>query len=421
MLTRSLPLAGLLALAAAAAAADWPQWQGSQRDNVSRETGLLKDWPEGGPTLAWTFEEAGIGYSGPAVVGDRVYTLGADERQDYVLAIDAGTGKRLWATPVGPYVQNDYGSGPRCTPTVDGDRLYVLSSAGRLVCLKTSGEKVWTVDLVKELGGSRPRWNYSESPLVDGDKVICTPGGSQGTLAALDKATGKVLWRSKGLREGAAYSSVVVAEVGGVRQYVQLTTGGVAGVAARDGQKLWIEPLAVNRVAIISTPIVHDNFVYVTSDYNAGCGQVKLTAGGGGVTAEVVYQNRVIENHHEGVVLVDGLLYGCSGNTNGRAGKWVCQDFASGERVWESTTFAQAGSITYADGRLYAYGQNDGTAVLVEVSKEGWKEHGRFTIPRHTQRREYRNNVWTHPVVANGKLYLRDQELLFCYDVRDKK
>jgi outer membrane protein assembly factor BamB len=419
MIHRLLPVVLILTLGTAALATDWPQWQGPDRDNVSKETGLLQDWPKGGPKFLWSTDILGTGYSGPAVVGDRVYILGSDGKQDFAIALDANDkGKKVWATPIGPYVQNGYGSGPRGTPTVDGEFLYALGAAGQLHCLRVAdGSRVWAVDLVKDLGGGRPNWNFSESPFVDTDQVICTPGGRNGTLAALDKAKGTVIWRSKDLTAGAAYSSVVVTEIGGNRHYVQMTTEGAVGVAAKDGKLLWKEPVAINRTAIVPTPIVQESNVYVTSNYGAGCALLKLSGDGGPVKAEVVYQNKDMDNHHGGVVLVDGLLYGCSGNTNGRPCKWVCQDFNTGKKVWDDLPF-QPGSVTYADGRLYCYGQNDGTALLVEVSKAGYKVHGQFTIPRHARRRERPNSIWTHPVVANGKLYLRDQELLFCYDVK---
>jgi outer membrane protein assembly factor BamB len=427
MTKRSLPLAGVLVLAGAAVAADWPQWRGPDRDNVSKETGLLKSWPGGGPPLVWTSEDAGIGYSGPAVVGNRVYTLGADEKQDFAVALDAATGKKVWSAPVGPFVKNGYGSGPRSTPTVDRDRLYVLGSAGQLHCLTTDGKDVWSVDLVKDLGGGRPNWNYSESPLVDGDQVVCTPGGRNGTMAALDKATGKVRWRSKELTDDAAYSSVVAADIGGVRQYVALTQrpgrgngGGVVGVAAKNGKLLWYYLNERYRTAVIPTPIVHDNYVYAVAGYGAGPVLLELTPDGTKDKVKQLYDagaTRLMDDKHEGVVRVGDYVYGWS---DAQRGKWVCQEFKTGKEVWSSTKLGR-GSITCADGLLYCYSEDKGTCVLVPASPDGWSEKGRFTIPRQTSRREYRNNIWTHPVVANGRLYLRDQELLFCFDVRDKQ
>jgi outer membrane protein assembly factor BamB len=422
MLKRTLPLAALLALAAAVAAIadDWPQWQGPRRDNISTEIGLLKQWPVGGPRLLWTFTGAGVGYSGPAIVGDRLYTMGSKGDQGCVIALDVATGKEVWRTSFGPLFKVDHGGGPRCTPTVDGDRVYALGAQGILLCVEAaSGKEVWRKTLTDDLAGKTPHWGYAESPLVDGDHLICTPGGEAGTLAALDKKTGDVVWRSEGLRDSAAYSSIVISEVGGVRQYVQMTPNGVVGVAVRDGKLLWRQNVGANRIATIATPVIKDNCVYVTSDYNAGCALVELMADGGQVRSNVVYKNGNMQNHHGGVVLIDGCLYGWSGNSNAR-GHWVCQDFMSGETVWTSEKFRQAGSVTYAGDRLYCYGQNDGTIVLAEVSRAGgWKERGRFTIPQHTNLPRNQGHVWTRPVVANGKLYLRDLDLIFCYDVKD--
>jgi outer membrane protein assembly factor BamB len=403
----------LLALTLPAQADDWPQWRGPNRDDVSKETGLLKEWPKDGPKLLWTFKDAGTGYSGPAIVGDRLYTMGADAKSDTLYALDTRTGERLWSTEIGPRTSLDRGDGPRGTPTVDGDRLYALGSQGELACLEIAGgKKVWSVNLIKDLGGSRPKWGYSESPLVDEDKVICTPGGSKGTLAALDKKSGAVVWRSKDLKDGAHYSSVIVATVGGVRQYVQTTNRNVVGVAAKDGRLLWQKSEAVNGVATIPTPIFHDDQVYASSGYGAGCVLLKLNADGDRVSAEKVYANKNMVNHHGGVVLVGDYLYGYS---DGKG--WVCQNFKTGEISWSDKTLGK-GAVTCADGRLYCFGQDDGKVVLIEATPSGWKEHGRFPIPQKTRERPRGSAIWTHPVVANGRFYLRDHEFIFCYDVK---
>jgi outer membrane protein assembly factor BamB len=418
MLKRTLSLAGILLVSALAAAADWPQWQGPERDNVSKENGLLKAWPPSGPKLLWTATlKTGIGYSGPAVVGDRMYILGANDSNDFAIALDTNTGKPVWAQPIGPLVKNSYGSGPRSTPTVDGEHVYVLSASGRLSCLKTAdGSQVWAVELVGNLGGAKPNWNYSESPLVDGEQVICTPGGAKGAMAALNKNTGEVLWRCKDLKDAAGYSSVVLDQTGGIRQYVQQTMKGVAGVSAKDGSLLWYFANPAFRVAIIPTPIIHDNFVYVTDGYNIGCSLLELTPEGGKFKVQQVYDDdarKVVENKHEAVVRVGDHVYGWTD----KGAKWVCQEFKTGNEVWSSKSLGR-GSITCADGSLYCYSEDKGTCVLVPASPVGWSEKGRFTIPRYTTRREFKNNIWAHPVVANGRLYLRDQELIFCYDLK---
>jgi outer membrane protein assembly factor BamB len=365
----------------------------------------------------------GISYSGPAIVGDRLYTLGSDERNDFVIALDTRTGRKAWSRPIGPFVSNGWGGGPRGTPTVDGDLLFALSASGQLACLKTAdGQKLWSVSLSggDGLGGGKPNWNYSESPLVDCDQVVCTPGGGRGSLAALDKKTGKVRWRTNALKDPAGYSSIVPTTVGGVRQYVQLTMKGVAGVAAKDGRLLWYYPHPGYRVAVIPTPIVHDDLVYAAAGYGAGDVLLELKQDGDAREIKQLYDDEamhVMDNKHEGVVLVGDHVYGWSDR---KRGVWVCQELKTGKVMWDSNKLGR-GSITAADGRLYCFSEKNGTMVLVQASPEDWKEEGRFTIPRQSQKRSRSGGVWTHPVVANGRLYLRDQELLFCYDVRAQK
>jgi outer membrane protein assembly factor BamB len=414
----SLPLLGCLLLAGPAAADDWPQWQGPDRNNVSKETGLLKTWPKGGPRLLWTFSQAGMGYSAPAVVGERLYTMGGTGGKDYLFALDVKSGKKAWEAPLGPLSRLDRGDGPRGTPTVDGDHIYVLTGSGTLVCVRTAnGKEVWRKGLRTDLGGDMMSgWGYSESPLVDGDQVVCTPGGRLGAVAALDKKTGAVRWRSEGFTDRAGYSSLVVAHFGGVRQYVQMTGQSVAGVAASDGKLLW-RFARTSRTAAIPTPVVFGDHVYVTSGYGAGCALLKVSRDGDKFRADEVYANLNMTNHHGGVVLVDGHIYGYS---DGKG--WVCQDALKGDLVWQERSKLDKGSLTCADGQLYCYSEVDGTLVLVPATTSGWKEHGRLTLPRKSTLErppsQRSKNVWTHPVVANGRLYLRDQDLIFCFDVK---
>jgi outer membrane protein assembly factor BamB len=419
MNVRTLPLlaAGLLAVALPVLASDWPQWRGPDRDDVSRETGLLKTWPKGGPKLLWTFREAGAGYSGPAVVGDRLYSLGADDKSDTIYALDVETGKKVWSTPIAPVSVLDRGDGPRGTATVDGDLVYGMTGQGVLICVeRTTGKEKWHKSLTKDLGGNimARQWGYSESPLVDGDKVVCTPGGKDGTMAALDKMTGAVVWRSKGVTDSAGFSSPIVAEVGGVRQYIELTARGVIGVDAKDGKLLWRYEDSGFRTAVIPTAIFHDDCVFATSGYGAGCAFLRLSPSDTGTKYEKIYANKNMVNHHGGVVLFGENLYGYS---DGKG--WVCLKFKTGEVVWAEKNALEKGSLTCADGQLYCYGENTGTVVLAEASPTAWKENGRFTIPeKSTIRKAGGTKFWTHPVVANGRLYLRDQDLLFCYDIK---
>jgi outer membrane protein assembly factor BamB len=413
MKPRSLFLvpAALLALTLPILASDWPQWRGPDRNDVSKETGLLRSWPKEGPKVLWRYEDAGIGYSGPAIVGDRLYSLGARDKKEYVFALDVNSGKEIWSTPVAASTSKDHGAGPRSTPAVDGDLLFGLGDDGDLVCVQiTDGKIVWQKNLMKNFGGRMMSgWGYSESPLVDGDQLVCTPGGSKGTLLALEKKTGNLIWQSKEFTDTAGYSSIVVSNAGGVRQYVQMTGASVAGVEPKDGKLLW-RFARTSGTAAVPTPDCRDDFVYVTSGYGAGCALVEVHAQGQKLKAEQVYANKNMTNHHGGVVLLGDYLYGYSDSNN-----WICQNLKTGEIVWKSNKLGK-GSVTYADGRLYCYSEKDGTLALVEASPAGWKESGRFQIPQPARRPGW---VWTHPVVANGRLYLRDQNLLLCYDVKD--
>jgi outer membrane protein assembly factor BamB len=408
-----------LALAGFAVAADWPQWRGPDRTDVSKETGLLKSWPEGGPKLLWTFREAGEGYSAPAIIGDTLYCMGADDKNESIYALDLKTQTKKWSTPLGPHISLDRGDGPRGAPTVDGDQIFGMGSQGNLICVKTStGEKVWLKELKgKDIGGSLShQWGYSESPLVDGDQVVCTPGGKNGAMAAFNKQNGDLIWRSKDWTDSCAYSSIMQAEIGGIRQYVQMTEKGVAGVAAKDGALLWLFARQAN--ITIPTPIISGDYVFVASGYGVGDTLIKITKDGDKFKADEAYSDKDIINHHGGVILVDGNLYGYSDG-----GKWVCKEMIKGNVLWakgKDETKLGKGSLTCADGCFYCYSEDEGTVALVPVSPEGWKEKGRFNVPEKSKTHGTKGGgkYWTHPVVSNGKLYLRDKELLWCYDVK---
>jgi outer membrane protein assembly factor BamB len=396
-----------------ASGGDWPQWRGPHHDGCSTETGLLKQWPAGGPPLAWKAKGLGEGYSGVAVAGGRVYTAGDKDEASVVIALNAADGTLAWSAKLGQAgpVGNPKFEGPRSTPSVDGTRVVALSQWGELVCLDTAqGKELWRKDLVKDFGGARPSWGYSESPLVDGDKVVVTPGGAEGTLLALDLKTGAVLWRSKGLTEPPHYASVAVADLGGVRQYIQLTPESVVGVAASDGKLLWRAPRK-GRTAVIPSPLYSDGFVYVTSAYGVGCNLFKVSAAGGQFSAEEVYANKVLANKNGGVVKVGNFVYGHADDKG-----WTCQDFKSGEAKWAERQKLGKGSIAYADDRLYLRQEDGrGTLALIEASPDGFKEHGRFDQPQRSSK-----NSWPLPVIAGAKLYLRDQDLLLCYDLKSK-
>lgn len=387
---------------------DWPQWRGPNRDDNSKETGLLKQWPAGGPKKVWMYQDGGLGYAGFSVVKGKLFTMGAREQTEYVIALDANTGKELWSAPVGGRLANKWGDGPRGTPSVDGDRVYALGGDGTLVCVKVAdGKPVWKVTM-GQLGGKVPGWGYTESVLVDGNKVVCTPGGPKGTLAALDKMTGKVIWQSADWTEGAQYSSPIVADLNGKRQYIQLVMNSLAGVDASNGKVLWKSPWG-GRTAVIPTPIYKDSHVYITTGYGVGCKLVKIAPDN---QVSDVYENKVMKNHHGGVILAGDHLYGYSDGPG-----WICQDFKTGAEVWANKSLGK-GAIGYADGMLYCLDEGSGEVALVEASPKGWSEKGRFKLEPQTTQRSPSGRIWTHPVISNGKLYLRDQEIILCYDVK---
>lgn len=410
----------LIPILALALSADWPAWRGPDRNGLSADTGLLKQWPTAGPQLAFRADGLGNGFSSLAIAGSRILTMGDRGADQFVIALHGEDGKQLWATKVGGAWEDEY-AGPRSTPTVDGDRVYVLTTDGDLVCLDlASGKEKWRRSISRDYrGGMMSGWRFAESPLVDGDRVVFTPGAPKALLAAVDKLTGRELWRSAtpdfGSRgkDGAAYSSVVVSNAGGVKQYVQLTGRGLVGVRASDGWVLWSYNRIANDVANIPTPIVKDDYVFAATGYSTGSALLKLSKNGEKFDVQEVYflGPNVFQNHHGGMVLVGDYLYAGQGHNRGFP---ICIEFLTGKVKWGGD-IRNAGSgsaaVTYADGHVYFRYQN-GIMMLVEATPEGYKEKGSFEIPA---RRTY---SWSHPVVTNGRLYLREQDALLVYKLR---
>lgn len=393
-------------------AADWPTFRGADRTDISTETGLLKTWPADGPKRVWLNEDAGLGYAGFAVVEGTLYTMGARDAVEYVIAIDATTGKEKWSAESGALLTNGWGDGPRATPTVDGGKVYALSGKGILVCLDaTDGKELWRVSMTEDLGGKVPGWGYCESPLVSGENVIVTPGGAQGTLAAFNKVTGMKAWQSEKWTDGAQYSSAIAADHNATKQIIQLTMQSVAGVNAANGDLLWRTDFP-GKTAVIPTPIFSEGQVFVTAGYGVGCKSFKV---GPGNAIEELYASTDMENHHGGVILYQGHLYGHSGKHG-----WTCMDFKTGAVKWQEKKALGKGAIHCADGMFYCLEEKTGTVALIEASPEAWKERARFTLSPQTAQRNPKGMIWTHPVVSGGKLFLRDQELLFCFDVSGK-
>jgi outer membrane protein assembly factor BamB len=397
-------------------AKDWPEFHGGPtRDNISRETGLLQEWPKDGPKLARTATGAGDGHASVAVAGGKVFTSGKIGGKVTAVAFDEATGKQVWAKPIGGGVDNiepQGGKGSRVTPTVDGDTVYYNAPAGEIVALKAAdGAQIWQTSL-KQFGGEVPAWGFSDALLIDGDHLITIPGGpkkdGKGTVLALNKKTGEKVWQSTGLTVPAHYASPVLATIGGVRQYVVLTEKVVAGIDPKDGAVLWQAPFA-GRVAVCTAPVVFNNHVFITAAYGVGCDLIKVTKEGDAFKTTKVYSNKNMVNHHGGVILLDGNLYGYS---DGKG--WVCMDFMTGKIKWaEKESDVKKGTVSYADGRLYLRDEKTGTIALIEASPTGYKELGHFDPPSKSNK-----PYWPHLVIANGKLYVRDMDNVFCYDIK---
>lgn len=397
-----------------AAAFDWPQWRGPARDALSKETGLLKQWPTEGPKKLWSFTNAGHGYSGFSVAGDRLFTLGTRDGSEVIIALDAAKGTEVWSAKLGSILGNKWGDGPRGTPTVAGDRVFALGGDGTLVALQLKdGKELWRTTMAS-LGGKTPGWGYTESVLVDGKQVVCTPGGPQGAVAALDLATGKVLWQSKDFTEGAQYSSIVPATINGQPQYVQRTMASIVGLSPKDGALLWKQEFP-GKTAVIPTPIVKGNQIYVTAGY--GVGSMSFTIDKDNKVTmlwdETSGTNKVMKNHHGGVILLGDHVYGYSDGLG-----WACQDLKTGAEVWSEKKALGKGAISYADGMFYLLEESSGNVVLIEASPKGWSEKSRFKLDPQTAIRSPQGRIWTHPVIANGRLYLRDQDLIHAYAVK---
>ncbi len=394
-----------------AAPGDWPGWRGPERTGVSSETGLLSSWPEGGPKLLWKATGLGGGYATPSVAQGRIFVMGDKDNEEYLRALDVKDGKLLWSLKVGRVGKNEGPQypGARSTPTVEAEAVYTLGSDGDLVCADpTEGKLLWHKQLRQDFDGKPGAWAYTESLLIDGDVLICTPGGPTATMLALNKKTGDDIWKmAMEDANRAGYASAIIAQVGDVKQYVQFLGSGVIGVSAQEGRLLWRYRKNVGGISA-TTPIFHDGCIFTSASGTEGSGGDALLRlipdGQGGVDAKQIYLVRTITNHHGGVVRVGDYLYGSSGNA------LVCMDFKTGEVKWQERS--ARGSLVVADGHLYVRGEQ-GTVVLAEATPAGYKEKGRFRQPFRS-----RLATFPHPVVANGRLYLRDEDVLLCYDIQ---
>lgn len=389
--------------------APWPQWRGPDRDNISRETGLLKEWPEGGPPLVWEMRGVGIGIAAVAVAGGRIYVLGYIGDTEFLTALDERTAQRLWVSRVG----RNAGEIPlmrwlgQRTPTVDGERVYAFHNRGQLVCFETqTGKELWRKDYVADFGMTG-NWGFCDRPLVDGDKLICTPGGTKAAMVALNKKTGEVIWQSRPMGN-AAHAATVISEAGGVRQYVGFVLGKALSFRASDGQYLWSHT-PFGRTGNSCTPIVWKDHVLLSAGFGVGITLLKLSPDGEGLKTDVVYAVPAnVFPFQDSALLVGGHVYGL-----GYGGRF-CMNVETGEIKWgPKDTAATRAGMTCADGHLY-FLSSDGKVELVEATPEKYKPKSAFTLPDYK-----RSDSATNPVIANGRLFLRNEDRLFCYDVRE--
>jgi outer membrane protein assembly factor BamB len=401
-------------------ASDWPQWRGPNRDAICAEAGLLKEWPAEGPKLEWELRGLGTGFSTIAIVGDKFFTMGdlpdGGQKSQFVMAFDLNTRQQVWKTKVGP----PHNDGSRCTPTVDDGLVYVIGTEGDLLCVNASdGKEVWRKNFPKDFGGKMMSgWKFSESPLIDGDKLICTPGGEQAALAALNKKTGETIWKcappNPKATGGAAYCSIVVSEAAGVRQYVTIMGRGAVGVSAADGKFLWSYGKVANGTANIVTPVVTGDFVFVSTAYNTGSALLKLSKTPDGVKAEEVYflKASTFQCHHGGFLRIGDYIFGADGHN---AGNPICIELATGKVAWrENQIGGGSGCVLYADGQLYYRYDND-TVVLIEANPAKYVLKSSFKMPR---RPGFAGPGWSHPVIHGGKLFIRHADVLMCYDIK---
>ena len=393
---------------------DWPNWRGPNHDDKSTETGLLKSWPEDGPAQVWVNRDVGIGYGGISVADGKLFTVGTDEKGEFTICLDSNSGNVLWTKHFADIgmdrgrATKGWGDGSRSTPSVDGDKVYSMGASGVLACFEVAnGNLVWSKKM-SDLGGKVPTWGYSESPLVDGNQVICTPGGPNGAVAAFDKNTGAKLWQSQQATSPAHYSSVLPVVVNGTKQYVQLLLKEAIGLNPENGAVIWSVPWE-GRTAVIPSPVsTSENSVYFTSGYGTGSMLVSLLNG------KQVWFDPGMVNHHGGVIHHEGFLYGF---TDRQRGAFAVQDAKTGEIVNRDNSIKK-GAISFAEGKLYFLEEQSGRVLLLEPNGKTVKIVSSFTLPNKSKKRARRGKIWVHPVISNGKLYLRDQEILTCFNIK---
>lgn len=383
---------------------DWSQWRGPERTGLSEETGLLKVWPAGGPKLVWSAQILGEGYGGVAIRENQVLVQGTRKNRSVIFCLNKDDGSTHWIADLGDRLEHGRGHGPRGTPTIDGDKIYALTENGDLASVERSeGTVLWQRNILKDFDGKNPKWLISESPLVDDHRLIVTPGGKEASVVALEKKSGKTIWTSKELSDQASYSSCVIADVQGIRSLMTFTSEAAVGLSVKNGKLLWRYKPVANPTANVTTPIFHQDKVFYSSAYGTGCALLQLKSRNGSIEAKEIYFNRDMMNHHGGIVLVNDYLYGFSNSI------LTCMEFSTGKVMWKDRSVGK-GSITYADGHLYLFSEKN-IVGLAEATPKEYKEKGRFEI------KDQGWPTWAHPVINDGRLYIRNQGMLYCYNL----
>jgi outer membrane protein assembly factor BamB len=384
----------------------WPRFHGPKDDNISPDKGLLQQWPEGGPKLLWTAPGLGEGFSGVSINDGLIYTAGVVENQALVFAIDMMKGNIVWKTPNGPAWSGQY-PGSRGTPTYDSGRLYHESAAGDVICLDAkSGTKIWAKNTLSEFEAPNIRWALAESLLIDGNRLICCPGGPKASVAALDKKTGNVVWAAKSTGDQAGYASPCLIECQKLRMVLTMNQRALIGVNAGDGDLLFRYEHKTEYDVNATTPAYRDGQIFITSGYGSGSEMLKLKVDGSKASVEKLWDAKLLDDHHGGLVVLDGFIYGCSFR-----GNWICLDWATGNVTYNQKLVGK-GSLTYADGMLYILSEN-GQVGLVSAQSKDPKVISQFKLPSGGE-----GKSWAHPVVCGGRLYIRHGNVLFAFDVR---
>lgn len=391
---------------------DWPQFRGPNMEGKSTETGLLKSWPPEGPALLWETDGLGSGWSSAAISQGTVFITGLIDKQGYVSAFDL-SGKLKWKVPYGPEWTRSF-AGSRSTPTVEGNRFYLMSGLGVVTCHSSEDGKVlWSFDPVERYKGQYPLWGISENIVIDGDNLICTPGGEIASVVALNKKTGEVVWECRELQEESTYCSPRIFDRGDKRILVTMLKDSVVGLDARTGKLLWKDGFDGyhtdrKRTVNANIPIYHEGRLFSTSGYNNGGAMLELNADG--TAMKQLWTTTVLDTHHGGVLLMDGYLYGSNWLSNNR-GNWACLRWADGQAMYDSKWNGNKGSIIYVDGMFYCYDENNGDVGLVQAKPEAFEVVSSFKITKG------KGKFWAHPSISDGRLYLRHGEYLMVYDI----